>query len=177
MLEVEVMGIKRCVLFCLISLGFCNVTEACTQEGMLGIKFGQKVQENKLKVFESSPLGVDIYYQTATDIAPYSEILIGVTPISRQVFSISGRVYGDLELFNKIANEAQTNSTLKNVKWKRQKFSLRGDTDDTEIYIHPERISSTDVRKQIIESACTNKSLNSKLFSESRQLILDKRKK
>lgn len=61
----------------------------CEPGGMAGITFGQRIDEERSIVNERVDSGVTYYsVEPALDIRPFTELVVGLTPMSRRVFSI-----------------------------------------------------------------------------------------
>ena len=68
----------------------------CEPSGMAGVVFGQRIDEERSIVDERVDSGVTYYsLQPVVDISPFTNLIVGLTPVSRRVFSIRLEMHGD----------------------------------------------------------------------------------
>ena len=70
----------------------------CTKTGLANVEFGRVIEHEKYEIFERADSGVTYYwYKPGNNISPFTHMLVGVSPISRQVFTISLEKYGAID--------------------------------------------------------------------------------
>ncbi len=70
----------------------------CRESGLAGVSFGQPIAAKKGREVERADSGV-VYFaiRPVADIAPFTSIVVGVTPKSRHVFAIHLRLLGSAD--------------------------------------------------------------------------------
>lgn len=82
----------------------------CEPSGMAGVVFGQLIDEEQAIVNERVDSGVTYYLlQPTVDIGPFTELVVGVTPMSRRVFSIRLEMHGDASSLDIVIADTKQN--------------------------------------------------------------------
>ena len=84
------------------------LNHVCSPTGMAGMSFGQTIDENKHRVNEKVLSGATYYlYEPDLDIRPFERLIVGLTPLGRQVFSIRLEMHGDKEKLKTIIEQTK----------------------------------------------------------------------
>lgn len=75
----------------------------CEESGLAGVVFGQPIEEDLSRLVETASSGV-AYFSIVPQIgiAPFERIVVGVTPRSRRVFSVSLEMYGGADNLDQV---------------------------------------------------------------------------
>lgn len=75
----------------------------CEPEGMASISFGQLLSQRDATLNERTASGVTYFVVEPTiDISPFQQLIVGITPASRKVFSIRLEMHGDAAELDRI---------------------------------------------------------------------------
>lgn len=80
----------------------------CWRTGMAGMSFGQTIDENRHELHEQVPSGATYYlYEPDRAIQPFERLIVGLTPLGRQVFSVRLEMHGDKETLKAIIEQTK----------------------------------------------------------------------
>ncbi len=80
----------------------------CSTTGMAGVSVGQNIDERSHQVHEKVLSGVSYYlYEPELDIRPFEHLIVGLTPLGRQVFSIRVEMHGKKEELKTIIEQTK----------------------------------------------------------------------
>ena len=113
LLENSLAGVS--LLFCVLaaSLFYCAGAFAsvddhtvCSENGIAGIAFGQRIDEQGNTLDEQVDSGVTYYrYDLDEDASLFDKAIVGLTPVSRQVFSIRFEKHGTQNILQTVVRD------------------------------------------------------------------------
>ncbi len=100
---------------------FASVDDiTCEERGVAGIVFGQRINEDQARLIEAVSSGVAYFaIVPPINVSPFTRVTVGVTPRSRQVFSVSLEMQGEGPRLDKVIEgyKAALNEAHPEIVW------------------------------------------------------------